>query len=169
MGSWWANKLGTAPAGPAQSTLLPRGVGVQPQQPPMVPQYPGQAPQPYPGQQQQYYQPTAEELGYDPNVHTPAGVAMRSWQGDPLGGAKETATVGSCPQCGSPRFFSRSSEKKFSQSTGTMVSPTPECFECGYPRQQGTLGIGAKTQGAAKAARQGVMMPLAIDTPQAKV
>jgi ribosomal protein L37E len=162
---WWDNKLGGRPAGPVQSPLLPRGVGVQ--APPPV--YPGTQPyqqvQPY----QQPYQPTAEELGYDPATEIPAGVAMRTWKGDPSGGAKETATLGSCPQCGSPRYFSRSSEAKYSMSVGAMVSPTPECFECGYPRQQGTLGVGAKTQGSAKAARQGAMMPLAIDKPNQRV
>jgi hypothetical protein len=165
---WWDSKLGRGPAAPVQSPLLPRGVGVQ-APPAQAPYAPAQAPYAAPQQVPGGYIPTTEELGYDPNVNIPAGVAMRSWRGDPMGGAKETDTLGSCPQCGSPRFFSRSSEAKYSQSVGAMVSPTPECFECGYPRQQGTLGVGAKTIGAAAPARQGAMMPLAIDTPQAKV
>jgi len=158
----WGKKLGTAPAAPRPSNNLPRGVGVQTSQF-VVATTPGGAPQPYPGQVGD-----PAELGYDPGVHIPAGEAMRSWRGDPSGGARETATLGNCPQCHSPRYFSRSQEAKM-MANGQMAVPIPECFECGYPRQQGTLGIGAKTQGAVRGARQGAMMPLAIDKPQAKV
>jgi hypothetical protein len=157
--SWWEKKLGPAQNAPRPSPLLPQGIGATvapayPPQPVYVPQ--GGA------------QPSAEELGYDPNTQIPAGAAIRNWRGDPMGGAKDSAVLGNCPACGSPRYLSRSSEAKM-MANGTMANPMPECFECGYPRQQGSLGVGVRSMGAAKPSRQGAMMPLAIDKPQAQV
>jgi hypothetical protein len=87
-------------------------------------------------------------------------VPIWNWKGNLKGGAGETEKVGSCPQCGSPRFFSRANGGTVMNSnTGQMCAPKPECMECGYPNEQGALGYqhaGAiKVVEGAVAARQG--------------
>ena len=86
------------------------------------------------------------------------------WQGNPQGGAKDTATLGNCPHCGPSNFFSRSNGMgTLNQNTGMMVHPAPECFECGYPRnEQGLISGSAAIEGPAMAARQGTN-PMAPD------
>lgn len=147
---WWDKKIGPAVQAPRPNPNLPRGVGYQPQQPQYAPQYAPQQPL------------TAEELGYDPNTQVPAGEAMRRW-----GGTKQAQAEGSCPECGSPRFFSRAQGAKM--GPGGMAAPAPECFDCGYPRQQGSVDSVVKVVGGSNASRQGAMLPLAIDKPQASV
>lgn len=171
--SFWGNKLGpVAPPPPQQqpqqrygSDVLPRGMGggtndMQRAVNDYVSRLPGQAMAP-PGtlptqfgvQQPQGWQPKSA-------AENPSNVSdvlpIWHWQGDPRGGAGETATLGPCPHCGSNNYFSRSSGmgNVVNTQTGAMVPPTPECFECGYPRLQGQLGTATVT-GPAHAARQG--------------
>ena len=162
--SYWAKKLGTPPpAAPPQPVqryspeVLPRGVGgdsqsIQRAVNDYVARRPGQPQQqPTPG-----YQPPAQE--FVANTTNPTHVSdvlpIWQWQGSAKGGAGETQRVGACPECGSNNYFSRSSGAVFNINSGKQVMPAPECFECGYPRQQGALGQ-AHVEGPAMAARQG--------------
>jgi len=141
MGNWWGSKLGNP--GPAAPRELPytrpapvRGPG---------PVYP---PQPVGSPMQEAPQGLTEP--YDPSrFHE----QIWQWGGSMRGGAGETARTGNCPNCGSPRYFSRAGAWPVTTATG-VVQPGPECFECGYPRIQGALS-GAQPTGAVHQARQG--------------
>lgn len=139
MNNWWANKL--APTAPPPQ----RAYDPSPRQPAQV-----NFPQP------QYRQPAPpEEQEWQPNTQDPSKVGevlpIWHWKGNPRGGAAETQ---GCPACGSPRFFSRQQTGGVSTSQG-VVYPRPECFECGYPNEQGTLGVPASVTAGAIQARQG--------------
>ncbi len=140
-GNWWANKLGTAPR-PA-----PRSPQYEP-----APRTPTgfQPPAPFGSQQQQYdYQPE-QQTPVNEKGEVEAGYAMRAWQG-----TQAAQDGGTCPACGSFRFMSRMGpETGKINSQGQMVYPSPECFECGYPKNQGSLGAAAKPIGGAAPARQ---------------
>jgi hypothetical protein len=73
---------------------------------------------------------------------------------------EENAHTGNCPGCGSYRYFSRRSEGKTTQNG--FVEPRPQCFECGYPNEQGALGISAKAVGSAMPSRQGASPSMAL-------
>lgn len=85
--------------------------------------------------------PAQEE--FVPNTTDPQKVAdvlpIWQWGGNPRGGAGETATTGDCPNCGSPRFFSK--RQGGVTTANGVVYPNPECMDCGYPREQGQLGV----------------------------
>lgn len=146
MGDWWGEKLrGNQPAPQRQSFGAPIVQSQQfyPQQP--QPQ-PG-PPQPAPGPESYVPPEPGDPYGYHKT--------MWQWQGNPNGGAGETQKVGNCPSCGSSRFFSRQSPETGITTANGTVYPSPECAECGYPRQQGALGVSAKAVGNAIPARQG--------------
>lgn len=146
--SFWAKKLGPGAGeqqrgiSPQRSSipahLLPQGLS-RPQQPSYAPAMPQPPAAPYEG-----WQPSA-----DPHW-VGEMLPIWQWQGNPRGGAAETEL---CPDCGSSNYFSRASEAKINQY-GQRVLPAPECFNCGYPRQQLALGPAA-VSGAAQASRQG--------------
>lgn len=143
MTNWWANKLGAPAAAPrAPQYEVPRApTGFQP--PPPFGAPPG------------YQQPAAPEA---PPVNAAgeveAGYAIRAWSGT----RDAQADQASCPSCGSFRFMSRQSpETAKITSSGQTVYPAPECFECGYPKHQGSLGAAAKPIGGTAPSRQGAM------------
>lgn len=73
------------------------------------------------------------------------------WRGNPRGGARDTAQLGNCPNCHGTRYFSRvgpDGSGRVTRSDGVTMDPAPECFECGYPRNQGSLGVPAGSGGA---------------------
>jgi len=163
MGSFWGEKLGTAPPPPPRQVInpnyVPRGMGNDDQSMQRavndyVSRLPGAQmnPQLQPSQFQQQPQ-------YQPDPLDPEGefkYAVRSWQGRE--GAQETARIGACPHCGSNNYFARSTGSVINTQSGTSASPRPECFECGYPTTQGALGnnhANAGAAGPAVAARQG--------------
>lgn len=170
--SFWGNKLGPVAPPPAAPQprytpdVLPRGMGGtdQSMQRAVNDYYgrlPGQTMAP-PGVVPQQFGVQPPPQGWQPKsaAENPSNVAdvlpIWHWQGDMRGGAGETAMLGPCPHCGSNNYFSRSSGmgNVVNTTTGQMVPPTPECFECGYPRLQGALGT-AHIEGPAMAARQG--------------
>lgn len=155
MGWDWGKKLGgeapapvPAPYGPG---VMPRGMG-NGDHAQVIDHYLGG---------QQFRQPSyqAQPLTPEPwrqNNNDPTKVSevlpIWQWQGNPRGGAKETAELGSCPNCGSPRFFSRSNGNSVTTNHGVFY-PAPECYDCGYPREQGILAGSAAKSGPAQAAR----------------
>lgn len=160
---FWEKTLGPAPGQPA--AFDPNMPGRPQYQPPAY-QNPSQqaqggpapAPQAGPGQTQQAYQPPAPGDPYGHKDH------LFEWAGNPKGGAGETASVGNCPNCDSPRFFSRRNSEGGGLTGGGVttqngvVYPAPECFECGYPRLQGVLASSMPAQAASgpvHAAQQG--------------
>lgn len=155
MSDWWAKKLGpaTAPRPSQYAPIAPAGLGQN--QDRAVGDY---------MQRAGVYQPPPEQLSEpqfnpgDPNAEISAGDAMRMWQGKE--GAKETAKTGNCPECGSHRYFSRSQGSVTNSNTGTVVAPRGECFECGYPNQQGSVDAVVKVVGDTRQAQQGRMMPV---------
>jgi hypothetical protein len=153
MGNWWADKLGATPAAPA-----PREFGQQ--LPQAVHHYAERigAPvaDPLPAQQQlpiDNYEPP--EPG-DPYAHRKN---IWKWRGNLQGGAKETAVLGNCPACGSARYFSRQCPETAKTTQNGTFYPAPECFECGYPRQQGTLSTSTITAGATVARQAEAQAP----------
>ena len=144
MSNWWANKIATAPRPASPLPGPPMGGNPYPPAPfqpaPQAPQHPVET--------------------YDPDPTTMAGLfrnkfgmSMWDWQGNPRGGAGETQRVGSCPACGSPRYFSKSGQTVTNSNTGVVATPRPECMECGYPNEQGALGVPVASQGPVRAAR----------------
>jgi hypothetical protein len=168
-GSWWAKKLTEGrppPAAPVQSPyagVLPVGMGQDHQA--VLDRYmqrnginqPAQAPQAPPGQlpvtqvgPNEIAVPQAAAGGVMGADGDPYGYHTRiwGWTGDPRFGAGETNQTGNCPSCGGARFFSRSNAEGAGIGTGGVMNrdgqkvyPTPECFDCGYPRHQGTIGV----------------------------
>lgn len=160
---WWDDKLNGGNQAPLRPS--PYAAPPQPVQPPQAPAgyYP---PQPFgaPNQQQGYLPPQPPQpQPFVPNTVDPTKVGevlpIWHWQGNQNGGAGETATVGNCPDCGSTRYFSRRNAGRMNKD-GVMVAPAPECFECGYPRQQGNIDVSATVVGAARGSRQGDTPPL---------
>ena len=146
--------------GPAAPTAQPRSSAPYPgyQPPPPV----GAPPPPYGYQQQQQQQapPPVEEDYRPPDPGDPNGHLRNvwKWQGNPRGGAGETARTGNCPSCGSPRYFSlQTPETGKMDREGRMVYPSPECSDCGYPKQQGALA--ASTVSGQAPARQAEAPP----------
>lgn len=157
MSSWWEKKLsGSTPARPPMRPMpaprvdpsnFPQGVGQDHDR--ALQDYLRRQPQPPVQEDYDNYQPPdpGDPHGYHKN--------MWRWQGNPRGGAGDSAGV--CPNCGSPRYFSRQRSDLGSggvMTTAGVVYPAPECFECGYPKLQGSIGI-ASSGGSAKPARQG--------------
>jgi len=140
--NWWGQRLGVAPAR-REAPGTPTYVAGQPYPPPPV----GATAPPA---------PMGPGGPGSTDVHDPSGHHARiwEWQGNPRGGAGETAVTGNCPNCGSPRYFSKRGSGGVSTAAG-VVYPAAECFECGYPRIQGTLSGPVSAQGPAHVARQG--------------
>lgn len=136
MSSWWANKLGTSQTPPRQSPFAPA-----PQQTVAAPVWP----------QQPQQQPPAPQEEFVPNEQNPTKVSevlpIWQWKGNPRGAAGDV--TGNCPGCGSPRFFSRRSGA-ITTANG-VVYPAPECADCGYPRDQGEIGIPSQVLDGGKA------------------
>jgi hypothetical protein len=160
MGSFWGEKLGTAPPPPPRQVFnpnyVPRGMGSDDQSMQRavndyVSRLPGQQmnPQPPPPAAMQGAQWQANSTN---PTHVSDVLPIWQWQGKE--GAAETARIGVCPHCGSTNYFSRSSGTVINTNSGTSAAPAPECFECGYPRTQGVLGS-AHIEGPSLAARQG--------------
>lgn len=152
---FWDKKLGNA--GPAPRPAFDPGI-----MPGRQPQY--QQPPQYQAPVQQG--PDASYEGFVPNTTDPTKMSdvlpIWGYHGNPKGGAGETAVLGNCPNCSSPRFFSRRDGGVFNSNTGQHVAPAPECFECGFPRIQGALGVSLPAQaavGPTSAARQGYAPP----------
>jgi hypothetical protein len=171
--SYWGKKLGTPPppAPPQQrysAEVLPRGMGndtqaIQRAVNDYVSRLPGSqyappSPPPVGGIQTSEWRPKSA-------AENPQNVSdvlpIWHWGGDPRGGAGETQRIGACPHCGSNNYFSRSQGTVLNSSSGQMVPPAPECWECGYPRTQGALGS-AHIEGPAQASRQGASPPAAV-------
>jgi hypothetical protein len=146
MSRWWADKIGAPgpgvprrPAAPLTGTPLPPPYGVTP----------GGFPAP------QEQPPPMPEMYEAPDPTDPHGHHRNwfRWRGNPKGGARETQITGNCPQCNSVRYFSRAGAG-VTTSNG-VVQPRPECFDCGYPNQQGEIsGAIVTVQGGARPARQ---------------
>lgn len=121
---WYARRLAQqAPAQPQQQTrawspgtytpqpqaFQPAGVGGQPQYNPY---------QTVPGQHQQPPQPPPPGSVTHDNFMQMAG----QWRGGPA----MRAEPNNCPECGSPRFYSRS------KTVSRGPAPAPHCFDCGF-------------------------------------
>lgn len=148
MGNWWANKInGGQPRRPLapQSPNIPQGFGTRQQATQdYVRRLPHEIPQP------EYEPEQGEEI---PPGHIPASAAIRNWKG---GQGSRTDNAGKCPGCGSSRYMERVNGWTVTTQHGVM-HPKPKCFDCGYPDEQGALGIGAKSMGAPQSARQGMV------------
>jgi hypothetical protein len=148
--NWWAKKLGAPSPPPPVNPNLPTGLGFQ--RPQSVQHYIDQRGGPLAS-------PAAPTAEWHQNLQDPTKMSevlpIWHWQGNPRGGAGETARTGNCPGCGSPRYFSlQTPETGKMNREGQMVYPTPECADCGYPKQQGSLAAGVRSSGAAVVARQ---------------
>lgn len=165
MSSFWAKKLGTAaPAAPRQAPYqgqLPRGMG----------QDHDQTVQHYMDRRQVVSEPQftgrPQEQAYDGQQGPPVDENGMVYYLDAVKAYKgtrqlreENAKTGDCPNCGSYRYFSRASEGKTTQNG--FVPPRAQCFECGYPNEQGALGISAKAVGSALPSRQGAAPSMAL-------
>jgi hypothetical protein len=158
---WWADKLNGDNQAPLRPSPYAVPAGQATQAPPGY--YP---PQPFgaPNQQQGYLPPQPQvEQPFVPNTVDPTKVGevipIWHWTGNQSGGAGETATVGNCPSCGSTRYFSRRNGGGQMNKDGQIVPPAPECFECGYPKEQGNLGMPTQLTGATAPSRQGDTPP----------
>ena len=142
---WWDQKLQIPPG--QRQAYAPPSPQYQPQQGYQQPAQ--QQPPPAPAEDPAQYEPPTP--GDPHGYHTGTAKKMWAWKGNPQGGARETEVTGNCPSCGSPRFFSRSGAGVTTRNG--VVQPSPECFECGYPRQQGDYGAPSAVASAG-AARQ---------------
>jgi hypothetical protein len=119
--SWWARKLGRAPAEAPSSpnSYAPTGYA------PTNYGAPAQAPP-------QQWQPPPEPTGppatwiEDPSVPGGKRLNWREWRG----GRANIEEKETCPNCGSTNFFSLRSESKV--TAAGRVAPAPQCFECSY-------------------------------------
>lgn len=104
---WYARKFGGQRQQPAR-----------PQQPP-----PGYVPGGYP--QNQQFQPQQQVQQQPAPKVTPENLwhAMQEWRG----GKAHKIDAEPCPECNSPRYYSRTGE-------GALRGPppAPHCFDCGY-------------------------------------
>jgi predicted RNA-binding Zn-ribbon protein involved in translation (DUF1610 family) len=107
--SWYARRLGRQPQqqAPVQQRVMP-----QQQQ-----QYHNPY-QTYPGQQQLPQQPPPPGSVTHENFMQMAA----QWHGGPA----MKADPYNCPECGSPRFYSRA------KTVSRGPAPAPHCFDCGY-------------------------------------
>jgi hypothetical protein len=113
--SWWAKKLGRAPAGqpsygptgPPSGSITPAGTQAQ-----MIQQQRESGPPPV--------------MVDDPDVPGGQKVNWRAWSG----GQAHKEESGTCPNCGSSNYFSRRREAKVTQNG--MATPAPQCFNCSY-------------------------------------
>ena len=144
MSSWWGNKLGTPTQRPQQNPV--------PQQ---------RSPQDYLAQHQQQQVQAPQQPYTPPDPGDPYGhqKGIWNWQGNLKGGLGETLSTGACPECGSNQYFSRAGSGGVTTPNG-VVYPAPECFECGYPRLQGNLGVPVSVQGQVMSSRQPMNIPM---------
>lgn len=121
--SWWARKLGRAPAAPTgpQTYQMPGNGPVGPPTGSITPG--GTQMQMVQAQQQSGPPPLMVE---DPDVPGGKRLNWRAW----TGGKAARMETDHCPNCGSANYFSRRSESKVTQNG--MASPAPQCFECSY-------------------------------------
>ena len=121
MSDWWSRRLSNAPQ-PAQRTA-PQST--PPSSPPL--RFPVQVPTtPQPVQHQQGRQQVLDE-NRAPTDNISMGDAIRLWKG---GEAMRKEGNMSCPECGSPHVFGRST--RASNTTVGGKAPAPRCFECGW-------------------------------------
>jgi hypothetical protein len=106
--SWWANKLGLTP----QQPQTPLQAFQAPPQQQQAPQYQQQVQQPYAAPKPENFS-QAMAMVQQGIIPTEGGQAAKT---DPY----------SCPECGSPNYFSRKAN-----GVGGAV-PAPHCFGCGY-------------------------------------
>jgi len=106
---WYAKRLGV-------TTPPARGISVGPQ---TVPAQVTAQPQPV-----QQYQPPPTPVSDQPSSFSEVLRAGR-------GGPAAKASIGNCPECGSPNLFSQAGGAVM-RNDGTMVPPSPKCFDCGY-------------------------------------
>ena len=125
---WWTRQIGQRVAPPS-----PPGWPFPPSSPP---QAPAGAPPPSAAPASAPAPPAVAPQPGDPHGHLQRTMA---WQGGD--GARELATVGACPNCGSPRYFARAFGA-VTTPNGVML-PRPVCSDCGYPQHQGALNTGA--------------------------
>jgi hypothetical protein len=109
---WYARRLGV-------TTPPARGISVGPQAVPSTP-----APQPYPSTPP----PAATTVQEPPPPNLSAFLSSNSSKG---GDARRTDGDRRCPNCGSGNLFSQAGQA-IMKNDGTMVSPSPKCFECGW-------------------------------------
>lgn len=153
MSNWWAGKVGSASRSGVANPNYPTGVGLDRQT--AVHHYAQQIGSPLAQPEPDGAIPGA----YGETIFDRAAQAGIRSQGDPMGGARETAQTGNCPGCGSTRYFSRQSAATGVMTSSGTVYPAPECLDCGYPRQQGALGVSAPSTGPLLPARQGAAPP----------
>jgi hypothetical protein len=115
--SWWAKKLGRAPAPAGQPSYGPTG----PPNGSITPA--GTQAQMWQGQQESGPPPLMVE---DPSAPNGERLNWRAWTGG-RGNREETGT---CPNCGSSNYFSRRQNAMVTQNG--MAHPAPQCFECSY-------------------------------------
>jgi hypothetical protein len=101
--SWYARKFG----GQRQAQAQPQAQQLRPP--------PGYIPQAQPPQPQPQQAPPV-------NIENLWG-AMQQWRG----GKAHRIDAEPCPECGSPRYYSRTGE-----GTRRGPPPAPHCFDCGF-------------------------------------
>lgn len=127
---WFRNALSNGPQVPAQQS--------QGYQQPQQPQYVPQAPQGYQQPPQQQYQDEEQAR---------QSYGQQAWAAIKSGQAGMSAITGlfrgsaqrrqleheNCPECGDPRFFTRSDPRLAKMNTnGQRCMPAPVCMACGY-------------------------------------
>lgn len=104
---------------------------MQPQAWQQPPQQPYQQPyqQPQQPQWQQHQQPMPGQHQMPPQTPPPGSVNHQNfmqmasmWRGGPA----MKSDPGGCPECGSPRFYSRA------KTVSRGPAPAPHCFDCGF-------------------------------------
>lgn len=119
---WWSRKLSNTPQ-PSTSRSTPPSY-IPPSSPPL--RFPTAQPQGVQVTDQNGRQ-TLLRPDLDPKAEITFGEALKLWKG---GEAMRKQGDMSCPECGSPNVFIRSS--KSSSNTVQGNSPAPRCFECGW-------------------------------------
>lgn len=117
---WWSKKLSGAPQQPRSTPQT----YTSPSTPPIrLPQaQPQTIRQPEDNGRQTLLRPDL-----DPKAEITFGEALKLWKG---GEAMRKQGNLTCPECGSPNVFIRSS--KSASNTVQGNSPAPRCFECGW-------------------------------------
>jgi hypothetical protein len=129
---WWANKLGRAPE-PAGPSTLPPAAPYHPGQAPGTPTYPPQPTPQAPAPQGQQFstdnQGVRQLIGAVGQQGPWEIVLANNWKGGE--GAEETARIGQCPKCGSPRY-SGHGDRVFNTKTQQFATPALRCMDCGH-------------------------------------
>jgi hypothetical protein len=163
----WAEKLGDQQPPPPPPVRSPYGTGVLPRgmgsdQARVINDYMARRlPPPQTVVQQQVQQEQWTPKPSDQADKVGEVLPIWQWQGNARGAAGEEAEMGGgCPNCGSPRYFSRRNGGTTVTTQRGVFYPAPECTDCGYPKEQGILaGAGISSTGPAKAAKSGPAPP----------